>query len=142
MKIFFLLFAFAGVATIAVTAQSHKNIPLVVRTAFSQKFPGAENVKWGKENIAEYEAEFEINEIVMSANYLSDGKWLETESRIPVSLLPSGVASAIAVQFPNTTLMEADKIERADKDTLYEVVIKKGSKKKEVIFTQNGIIQK
>jgi hypothetical protein len=116
--------------------------PTAVQKAFAQKFAKATDIKWGKENSNEYEAEFVLEGIKMSANFATDGTWLETETTIPVSQLPAAVTAAVAKLYPNSTVIEADKIERAGKATLYETEIKTGTKKKEVVFDDKGVIQK
>jgi hypothetical protein len=115
--------------------------PAAVQNAFMLKFTAATEVKWSKENATEYEAEFVMDGFKMSANYRGDGSWLETESMIPVSKLPDVVIAAIVKHYPDNPIIEADRIERVDKETLYEVVIKTGMKKKEVILDVKGVIQ-
>ena len=78
----------------------------------------------------------------MSANFTTDGKWLETESTIPVNQIPATVSSSIAKLFPDSTVLEADRIERAEKNILYEIVLKTGTKKKELLFDEKGVLQK
>ena len=43
------------------TSFAQGKIPTAVTTAFNQKFSGATNIKWGKENPHEYEADFQWN---------------------------------------------------------------------------------
>lgn len=142
MKKIILVLAAAMLIGSTVSAQPGKKLPAAVKTAFEQKFPGAQNVEWGKENASEWEAEFVSGRIKMSANYSVDGKWLETESVIPVSQLPAEVAAAVAKSFPGKKVLEADKIERVGKGSLFEVVINTGTKKKEIMLDENGVIQK
>lgn len=142
MKNLILVFAAAVIISLTACGQNAKNVPEKVKAAFETKFPGAQDVKWDKENSKEWEAEFISGGIKMSANYASDGAWLETESVIPASQLPAEVATAVSKKFPNKTVMEADKIERAGKGSLFEVVINTGTKKKEIVFDENGVIQK
>ncbi len=142
MKTLFLAFAATTMIWVDAPAQSVKNPPVRTKTAFEQKFPGALQVKWGKENSSEYEAEFVLGTTKMSANFTTDGKWLETESTIPVNQIPATVSSSIAKLFPDSTVLEADRIERAEKNILYEIVLKTGTKKKELLFDEKGVLQK
>lgn len=77
----------------------------------------------------------------MSANFTAEGKWLETESAIPVNQIPATVSSSIAKHFPNSTVVEADRIERTEKNVIYEIVLKTGTKKKELLFDDKGVLQ-
>ena len=69
------------VASIAFSACGQKldasKVPAAVKAAFAKKFPGA-TAEWGKENSKEYEAEFKLDGKSASANFLTDGSWLET----------------------------------------------------------------
>jgi len=142
MKKLILVFVVATFISLNANPQHTKDVPAKVKAAFGMKFPGAQSVHWGKENANEYEAEFVMDGIKMSANYGVNGTWLETESNIPVSQLPAAAAATIAKQYPKSAVIEADKIERAGKGTLFEAVIETGAKKKEVLLNENGVIQK
>lgn len=117
-------------------------VPKAVTDAFAKKFPAASNIKWGKENAKEYEAEFKLNGKMISANFSADGNWMETEAAIEVSGLPGAAVSAITAKYPGYSISGAFKIEKADGNTTYEAEIKKGSKKTEVILTSDGTIIK
>ena len=124
--LFVTLFSFAG------------NPPEAIQKAFKAKFPDAANVKWGKENKTEWEAEFTVNGTKTSANFSIDGTWVETETQIKTSELPKAVAAAINKQYPDWITTEADKIENVKKGTFYEADIRSGNKKKEVVLKEDG----
>lgn len=100
---------------------SQKSAPAAVREAFSKKFPNVSDVDWGKENANEWEAEFEQNGSETSANFRTDGAWLETEVEIQVADLPVPVQSALK----GKKIKEAARIERADGSTVFEAEVRK-----------------
>lgn len=112
--------------------------PETVKKAFDQKFSKATNVKWGKENAKEWEAEFVYNGSKISANFNADGTWLETENKIAITDLPKTVTEAIRVNYAGWTITIAEKSETPDKGVIYKLVIKKEKEKKEVAFNEDG----
>jgi Putative beta-lactamase-inhibitor-like, PepSY-like len=131
----------AGIIVISLSS-FNITVPKAVADAFAKKFPGATNIKWGKENAKEYEADFKLNGVAMSANFLTDGTWTETEAVIAVTELPAPVVATVTANYAGYTITGADKIEKANGAITYEAEIKKGSKKKEVILKADGTIVK
>lgn len=113
-------------------------VPAAVKTAFNTKFPNATNVKWGKENAKEFEAEFKLNNKPVSANFGLDGSWVETESVIAVSDLPAAVSAAISAKYPGAPITLAEKTEQPGNKILYEVAIKVNGKKKGIELNPDG----
>lgn len=114
------------------------NVPDVVKKAFTEKFPSATEIKWSKENSHEYEASFLLNNVKMSANFSSDGSWVETETAIGISDLPDAVTGAVRKAYPDATIDGADKIERADSGIKYEVEIKNKKEDMELLVSPDG----
>jgi hypothetical protein len=112
--------------------------PTAVANAFSKKFADAKQVKWGKENAKEYEADFSLNGTKMSANFDLQGNWKETETEITVSNLPEAVVKSIKAKHPSATIEGASKIEKADGKIIYEADIKLNGKKKELELLPDG----
>ena len=121
---------------------SQVKVPEAVKTAFTSKFPYATNVKWEKENKNELEANFKMNNTDVSANFGLDGSWVETETTIPASELPTAVSSAVNTKYPGAVYGRTEKIEKPGDKILYEVNFTLNGKKKELELTPDGIIAK
>lgn len=128
MKKIAFLFALILGSGCAMSAQ--KTPPQAVVAAFNQKFPGVKKVGWDKEKNGEWEAEFEQNEVDMSANFSADGKWLETETEIKVTDLPAPVQAALK----GKKIKEAARIQKADGTTVYEAEVRR----KDLLFDADG----
>jgi Putative beta-lactamase-inhibitor-like, PepSY-like len=113
-------------------------VPDTVKNAFTAKYPNATNVKWGKENAKEYEAEFKMNNTAVSANFGLDGSWVETETTIAETDLPAAVINAIHAKFPGGKITRAEKLEKPGDKTFYETVTKVNGKSKEVEMNPDG----
>lgn len=92
----------------------------------------------GERNATEWEAEFTLNGSKISANFSTDGTWVETEKMIPSSQLPKAVADAIKTKYPGWAIAEADQTETAKHGTIYEADIKKGKDTKALAFKEDG----
>ena len=126
--------------SLAACAQSVK-VPEAVKTAFANKFPGA-TAEWGKENSKEYEAEFKLDGKSMSANFLTDGTWLETEAEISMTDVPSAVKTAVEKKYPGAVISKVYKIDNSKGELTYEAEIKTSGKKKELVLKADGTIIK
>lgn len=124
----------------SVSAQKVKEteVPNAVVTSFQSHFNGAKVDAWDKEKNGEYEAEFKINKVEMSANFSSDGTLIETEEEIAVSGLPKSVEEYINKNYLGSKIEEAAKITDAAGKITYEAEIEKGKEEIELIFDVNG----
>ena len=112
--------------------------PAAAKAAFAAKYPTAEKVKWGVEKPGEYEVEFTLNKIAVSALYDATGKLLETEGEIKESQLPQAVKATIAKDFAGYKLDEIEISTDAKGAITYEMEAVKGKAKFEVSFDTNG----
>ncbi|MEJ0029100.1 MAG: PepSY-like domain-containing protein, partial [Bacteroidota bacterium] len=118
------------------------DVPAAVRDAFGKAFPKATGVKWSKEGANEFESEFKVGKEEKSAVFDNAGVWLNTETEIETSDLPTAVQSSIKKQYPDYKIEEAEVLETPDGVKLYEVEVKKGSTKHEVVLSADGTITK
>ena len=137
MKSIFIVLAVVIVAGMPVSSQGIK-APETVKKAFAVKFPNATNVKWGKENAKEYEAEFKNGNSSIAANFNADGSWVVTETTVTATDLPAGVSSAIAAKYPGSTFSLIEKVEKPASKVYYEVSIKINNKKKMIEINPDG----
>ena len=112
--------------------------PVAVKTAFKERFPTVTKVTFEKEKNGEYEANFRLDKVKMSANFTAEGAWRETESEIGAKALPVNVSQSIAAKYPKAVIVGAAKIETSDKGTRYEADLRFGLKKSEVLFDEVG----
>ncbi|GAP43372.1 MAG: hypothetical protein EOL88_03220 [Bacteroidia bacterium] len=129
-------------AAISINACAQKpNVPEKVNKAFTQKFSDAKSVKWDKENETEWEAEFKINGQEYSANYSTDGVWIETEHEIEKSAIPANVKQTLDTEFAGYKIEEAEISETAE-GSVYEFELEKDKTNMEVAVSPDGKVVK
>lgn len=126
-----LILAFTMLAGVQVYAQ--KGTPDAVKTAFAKAYPGAQNVKWDKED-NDYEVSFKQGSKSMSAIYDMKGTLKETETSIVASELPAAVMPYFKEHYKGAVVKETAKITKANGEVNYEV----GIKGKDVLFDAKG----
>ncbi len=114
--------------------------PAAVQKSFEQKFPNAKDVSWGKEKKQEWEAEFSLDGKKLSANFMSDGAWVETEREISASEFPKAVSEAISKTYPGWKIEKAETTETPKNGIIYEADLKSGMQKKKVAFKEDGSV--
>ncbi|WP_431160796.1 PepSY-like domain-containing protein [Flagellimonas beolgyonensis] len=129
------LAALLGLALFAFA--SNRSVPLRVKAAFVKKFPHVKKVKWDKESDAEWEAEFKMDGMEYSANFLEDGTWKETEHEIKIKDIPDTVKATLNSEFAGYEIEEAEISETVDGLT-YEFEIEKGEEELEVAIDAQG----
>lgn len=113
--------------------------PAAVLSAFAERFPNAQGVKWEEEEGGVLEAEFLLDGHKQSANFLLDGTWKETEVRIAEKDLTDAIRATLAAQHPDATVKHAERVATPTAD-LYEVELKTGKGKVEVMLTAEGVV--
>lgn len=108
-----------------------QDVPAVVTEAFQAKYPDAKKVEWDSGE-DEYEVTFKLKGKKMEAEFDARGNWLETETEIKVKDLPEAVTKAIADQFPDAEIGEAERIYTPKWTEAYEVEVEWEKEGKEV----------
>lgn len=116
-------------------------VPQKVKDAFTKKFPTAEKVDWEKESEKEWEAEFKMNNVEYSANFLEDGTWQETEHEIEEKDVPQNVLQALKNGFSDFEIEEVE-ISETNTGKIYEFDLEKGENEMEVAIDTTGKVGK
>lgn len=117
--------------------ESDKDVPAPVKSAFSQKFSGATNVKWGKENDKEWEAEFKLGGKNYSANFDNAGTWIETEYQVSANEIPAAVKISLEKESAGAKIKVSEVTETKDGKS-YEFVVGRGENKTEIVIDTAG----
>jgi len=137
MKKPILILAAILMISFSASGQSGKDIPAQVKSAFSQKFPKATNVKWGRESDKEWEAEFQNDGISYSANFDNAGNWMETEYKISQNEIPAPVKATLDKEASGSKI-KVSEVSETKEGKVYEFVIGKGEEKAELVIDNAG----
>ncbi|MEZ5012715.1 MAG: PepSY-like domain-containing protein [Chitinophagales bacterium] len=121
MKNIILAFLCPCIIVLHACGQKAAEVPDAVKTAFANKFPEAKKVSWDMEKPGEFEAEFKGSDGEYSANFTSDGTWVETEKEIDISDLPDAVQSVLNEQYGGYKSNEAGQVMRSDGSTFLKL---------------------
>lgn len=113
-------------------------LPKAVTATFIQKFPDVRRETWRKQGVAEYKANFILNDAKTSTLINEQGEVLKTETKIKISALPEQVTSGIKAKYPTAKFIAASKIHTAKDSVRYKADIKTGKKNFDVLFSENG----
>ena len=134
MKILFFTAAFALIlGTVSAQKMNASEVPSAVTTKFTALYPNVKEVKWEKEG-ADYEAEFEVNEVETSANFDAAGNFLESETEVAKTALPAAANDYLAKNAPGVKVKEVSKITDASGKITWEAE----AGKLDYIFDENG----
>ncbi len=115
-------------------------VPAAVQQAFHAKFPTVKQVAW-KLKAPTYDAEFLVKGLEVTVKFDADGKWVETESAIPRTKVPTAVNQAIAKQFAAYKVIETQDMQRVDDARLrYEIHLEDAKEVLKVMFYADGTI--
>ena len=138
-KFVFLLSVIIASASASAQKITKENLPPSVAAAFKAKFSIAEKTTW-EMDYDKYEAEFTVGKGEFSATFDKEGKWLETETYLKPSDLPKAIKEKLSQKYGELSgykIEEAVKAE-TEKETTYEVDIKRGEIFYELTFDEKG----
>lgn len=118
-----------------------KDVPEKVLTTFNAKFPDARKEEWEMEDETTWEAEFKLNGKAYSANFKTNGDWLETEYEIKKSDIPANILSILNQNFTDYEIDEAE-IAESPLGKSYEMEIEVGEEEFEIVIDAQGKLTK
>ena len=118
-----------------------QNMKRDLQKALRKKFPTVKKVTWEKEG-NNWEAAFKLDEIQVKATFNKRTKWLSTEREINIEQLPKAVKAQLVETYSSSKIEKIEFIEQANGVNLYELNIKRGTKRVAVSLQADGIILK
>ncbi len=112
-------------------------VPDLVKQSFSKVYPNIKVDAWEKE-AANYEAEFHLNNVESSALFSEQGNFIELEQEIVLTDLPKAAIDYCHLNYKDYKLNEAAIIKDVYKRATYEVELKKGKEKFDLLFDEQG----
>jgi hypothetical protein len=116
-------------------------VPDLVKQSFSKVYPNVKVDSWEKE-ATNYEAEFHLNNVESSALFSEHGNFIEFEQEIVLTDLPKAVIEYCTLNYKDYKLNEAAIITDVYKRATYEVELKKGKEKFDLLFDEQGNFNK
>lgn len=112
--------------------------PAAVAAAFAAAQPAATETEWSMEG-EQFEASFMNGETHMSTLYDADGTAGAVETRIGASALPAPISAALARDYADAEVLDAERIVNAG-TTTYEAEIRRNGEMQDVLFTADGTV--
>lgn len=150
MRKIFLLILLAAVAAIPASAQKSKKpvktstavskAPEAVSQAFQQTFMNASQVSWHKMASGNWFAEFSEDSLQAKAEYTNDGQWVATRTSFSQSALPDTLLNAIKLKYPDATINQVLRIQRADVPAYYQIALDENGAEKDILANDSGSI--
>jgi hypothetical protein len=116
------------------------NVPDKIISAFNQRFPDVNQVKWEMENDTEWESEFNMDGKEYAASFNLSGEWMETEIKIKEGDLTEMIMQTIESEFPGYEIEEVSMLETPSMKNVYELELEKEETSQEVVITSDGKI--
>ncbi|NEM97690.1 PepSY-like domain-containing protein [Pontibacter burrus] len=140
MTMSFLAASFFSLSTLPFIDQDQdipqSEVPSVVLNALSSAYPNAASVEWEKVKDI-YEAEFDIDTKEYTVQLSATGTILQTKQDLGDTELPEAVKSAIAANYKNYKLDDADLLEK-DGRQYYQVELDGRLKDKKLVLDAAG----
>ncbi|MDB5226704.1 MAG: ribosome biosis protein [Bacteroidota bacterium] len=117
-------------------------LPPLVSTAFSTKYPTAQNVQWNNQG-NEYKVAFNADGDRYEAKFNNNGDWKISQRDIQIDALPAAIKSNLSKSdFSQWNIKQAYILFLPGMITQYRVIIAKSDSKKSLLFSQDGKLLK
>ena len=110
-----------------------------VKSFIKDKYPGASVKDYGKNANGMLEVDIVHDGIEKDVYFDSKGNWVQTDWDVPVAKLPAAVSSAVATNFPDFRIDDAEYVERPE-IVFYEIDLEKGGVEKVVYIAPDGSV--
>ena len=117
-------------------------VPEAVLKAFAQAYPFAKVTSYERDEedgVIQYEIACKVGNLKLEMVYTGDGDLYEIEQVIPLKAVPKAVIQAAKKANPKARITKAEKLTKGAQ-TLYELHLKKGKEKKEIVLDPGGKI--
>jgi len=144
MKKKLVLFLLLSVFTTAMLQAQIRKVPAEVTDALKNKYPNAKNVEW-KDNLANFQATFSMDNAEWTAEFSSKGEWKESAKKMTFEALPAAVKDGYSKsKFNDWAPGTVHMIEKADKSVVYKIYAEKTSlvQKRFLYFNKEGQLEK
>jgi uncharacterized membrane protein YkoI len=119
-------------------------VPKAVLSAFAKAYPNAKANEYATETEngkTVYEIESTEGKTKRDITYSADGTLMVTEETVAMGDLPEAVRASLKKDYAKATITRCEKVTEGS-TTTYEVAMKSGKKKSEVVFNADGSVVK
>lgn len=128
--------------TLSCSQKAYAQLPEAVKSSFEAKYPNEKPDNWEIDDHGNYEFHFKKKGVKHRADFLKNGKWIETEVSIDKEELPKAIRNVIKDKYDNEEITEVEKVMHHSKGLFYDVEFKRKGKNKDVMFKADGSIIK
>jgi len=126
--LFVSIFLFAG------SQAQFRKVNSTVTNAFTAAYPTAKNVTW-KDNLTNFEAQFDLGGRHTVSKFNEDGSWLETEQDLAYTNLNSAVRDGfMKSKYKDWHQRQIKQIQQKDKATVYRIYVSKSDVTKRYLY--------
>jgi Putative beta-lactamase-inhibitor-like, PepSY-like len=110
------------ISTVSAQVVTVDKVPASVKQALQSRFPDLGKVEWKISRDKDFEAEFSLKSIEITVKFDPAGKWLETETQIPLVEVPKAVIDVLANKFKGHKIVETQSLRLFnDSKMIYEI---------------------